>query len=246
MPKGQPRLSASDVAAIRQWVEAGESWPAEIKLEDRSKSGPWWSLAPLVRPAVPDVSSDLIRTPIDAFILAKHNELGLRHTPEADRRTLIRRLSFDLHRPAADAGGDRRLPGDDAARCVRETGRPPAGLVRATASAGAGTGSTSSTTATRTATTRTSRDQRLALPRLRHRALNADKPYSRFVQEQLAGDVLFPDDPDGIDRHRLRRRRPVGLRRPRRAARGNDRQGDRAARTIATTWSSPPCPRSPA
>jgi mono/diheme cytochrome c family protein len=97
MPKGQPRLSASDVAAIRQWVEAGAPWPAEIKLEDRSKSGPWWSLAPLVRPAVPEVSSDGIRTPIDSFILAKQKELGLRHAAEADRRMLIRRLSFDLH-----------------------------------------------------------------------------------------------------------------------------------------------------
>ena len=88
MPKGQPALSAADVAAIRDWVVAG-AWPADVTLTDKSKSGPWWSLAPLARPEVPAIDSDWIRTPIDAFVLAKHGELGLHHAAEADRRTLL-------------------------------------------------------------------------------------------------------------------------------------------------------------
>ena len=46
------------------------------------------------------------------------------------------------------------------------------------------------------------------------RAFNDDMPYDRFVREQIAGDVLVPGEPDGRDRHRVRRRRPLGLRRP--------------------------------
>ena len=58
----------------------------------------WWSLKPLVRPAVPVVPNPAARVanPIDAFVLARLAEKGLAPSPEADRRTLIRRLYFDL------------------------------------------------------------------------------------------------------------------------------------------------------
>src|SRR5262245_44645710 len=57
----------------------------------------WWSLRPLTRPAVPRPHvSGWVRNPIDAFVLAELERRGLRPSPEADRRTLIRRLSFDL------------------------------------------------------------------------------------------------------------------------------------------------------
>src|SRR6184192_1328351 len=51
----------------------------------------WWSFRPLARPAVPEG-----RNPIDGFVRAKLREKGLAPAPEADRRTLIRRLYFDL------------------------------------------------------------------------------------------------------------------------------------------------------
>src|SRR5262249_41755180 len=64
------------------------------------RAGPdWWSLQPIRRPPVPAVTEaniHLVRTPIDAFILAKLQAKGLGLSPEADRATLIRRLSFDL------------------------------------------------------------------------------------------------------------------------------------------------------
>ncbi len=50
------------------------------------------------------------------------------------------------------------------------------------------------------------------------RAFNQDKPYGRFIREQIAGDVFFPGTPEGRDRDRFHRRRPVGLRRPGRIA----------------------------
>src|SRR5438270_10309826 len=56
----------------------------------------WWSLRPLSLPAVPKGDAGRVRTPVDAFVLAKLREKGFAPAPEADRRTLIRRLYFDL------------------------------------------------------------------------------------------------------------------------------------------------------
>src|SRR5689334_17822069 len=58
----------------------------------------WWSLRPVVRPPLPPVKDrGWVRTPIDAFILAGLEAKGLCPAPPADRVTLIRRLTFDLH-----------------------------------------------------------------------------------------------------------------------------------------------------
>ena len=60
----------------------------------------WWSLRPLVKPAPPATADagqgGWARTPIDRFILAKLREKGLSPSPEADKRTLLRRVTFDL------------------------------------------------------------------------------------------------------------------------------------------------------
>src|SRR5580765_5406856 len=73
---------------------------ATISPDEKAAASPteWWSLKPFKRPAVPVVANQRwrIRNPIDAFILAKLEEKGLVPSPEADRRTLIRRLYFDL------------------------------------------------------------------------------------------------------------------------------------------------------
>ena len=58
----------------------------------------WWAIQPLDRPAIPEVKNrPWVRTPIDAFILSRCEAVGLRPAPEAERRTLIRRLTYDLH-----------------------------------------------------------------------------------------------------------------------------------------------------
>jgi hypothetical protein len=57
----------------------------------------WWSLQPVDRPDVPEVSdTSWVRNPIDHFVLAKLELEGLKPSPEADKQTLTRRLYFDL------------------------------------------------------------------------------------------------------------------------------------------------------
>ena len=95
MPKEDDPLSAEEIATISAWIEAGARWPAGLNLEPRDG---WWSRQPLVRPAVPEPSpgAPKLHTPIDHFLAAKLHTEGLAFSPEADRRTLIRRLYFDL------------------------------------------------------------------------------------------------------------------------------------------------------
>ena len=79
------KLSPRDIAILKKWVEQGASW-----------QGHWSYLKP-VRAAVPSATDDAFaRNDIDRFVLAKLNAAGLKPSREADRVTLIRRLSFDL------------------------------------------------------------------------------------------------------------------------------------------------------
>jgi hypothetical protein len=89
MPKAGPPLTPQQVAVIRRWVEEGA--------KGAFKEETWWSLKPLTRPAIPSPSTEWGRTPVDSFVLAGLRDAGLTPSREADRRTLIRRLYFDLH-----------------------------------------------------------------------------------------------------------------------------------------------------
>ena len=93
-PKGPP-LDAAQVALIKTWIDAGAVGPAnEVAAVAASKH---WSFQPIKRPAVPAVKDKAwVRNPIDAFILARLEKEGVAPSPEADRATLIRRLSLDL------------------------------------------------------------------------------------------------------------------------------------------------------
>ena len=201
MPKGGPKLAARDVAAIRRWIEEGALWPEKLVLRDRklAGTGKWWSLKPLVRPAVPDLADDKwARTPLDRFVLAKLREQGLKPSPETDRRTLIRRVTFDLiglpPTPAeveaflADKAPDayERLVDQllDSPRYGERWGRHWLDLVHFGESHGYDKDKPRPNAWPY-------RDYVIA-------AFNDDLPYDRFVEEQLAGDVLFPDDPRGV------------------------------------------------
>ena len=79
------KLSPRDIAILKKWVEQGASW-----------QGHWSYLKP-VRAAVPSATDAAFsRNDIDHFVLARLNAAGLKPSREADRVTLIRRLSFDL------------------------------------------------------------------------------------------------------------------------------------------------------
>jgi hypothetical protein len=84
-PSLHKQLSAAQKEKLKTWIAAGAEYQ------------PLWSFIPPVRPALPAVHSpDWVRNPIDRFVLAALEQRGLQPAPEADRRTLARRLSLDL------------------------------------------------------------------------------------------------------------------------------------------------------
>lgn len=201
MPKNAKPLTAGEIESLRQWIAAGANWPAGVILRDRSLAdGEWWSLKPIVKPPVPKLSQEdaqHVRTPIDAFILAKQRELGIGPSPDADRRTLLRRLSFDLtglpptpeevdafvhdsDPTAYEKLVDRLL---DSPHYAERWARHWLDVVHYGDTHGYD-------------------KDKLRLNAWPYRdyvirAFNEDRPYSRFVHEQLAGDVLWPETLDG-------------------------------------------------
>ena len=96
MPK-DGKLSAAEVAALEKWIALGAPWPVEAKLLPpkgiETAGSIHWAFQPVKRPPVPAGAAH----PVDEFVKAKLAEKKLAPSPEADRRTLIRRLTFDLH-----------------------------------------------------------------------------------------------------------------------------------------------------
>jgi hypothetical protein len=86
------------------WVRMGAPWPEEVIAADKPSASiaearrTHWSFRPVTKPAVPAVkNSAWVKTPIDAFVLARLQARGLTPAPAAERRTLLRRVSLDLH-----------------------------------------------------------------------------------------------------------------------------------------------------
>ncbi len=102
MPPREP-LSSTEIELVRRWINTGAKWDGPALVADSpdraGRAGlDWWSLQPIRRPAVPVVKArGRLQTPIDAFVLSGGAEAkNLSFAPEADRRTLIRRVTFDL------------------------------------------------------------------------------------------------------------------------------------------------------
>ena len=156
-----------------------------------------WAFVPLVRPALPEVKQlERVRTAIDQFILHRLEKQGLQLMPEADRRVLIRRVSFDLSglppTPEAIDQFIRDSSPDAYGQLVDRLLDSPAygerwaqhwlDLARFAESDGF-------------------EHDKIRPDAWRYRdwvieALNEDLPYDEFVRLQLAGDELHPDDPD--------------------------------------------------
>jgi mono/diheme cytochrome c family protein len=205
MPQKAPKLPDATIADIGRWIDLGA--PYDRPLVDRAggakpssgqtQGGPaFWSFRPLAGAEPPAAhQATWVRTPIDRFIAAALEARQLKPNPIADRRTLIRRLSFDLTGlPPSPEGVDSfvRDPSPDAyERLVdRLLASPHFGerfarhwmdVARFAESHGY--------------------EQDYDRPYAYHyrdflmRAFNDDMPYDQFVRWQLAGDEWDPDDP---------------------------------------------------
>jgi hypothetical protein len=167
----------------------------------------WWAFQPVTKPAAPEVKNQSwVRNPVDAFILAKLEEKGLAPSAPANRITLIRRASLDLiglpptpeevQAFVADKSPDAFAKVVDrllaSPHYGERWGRHWLDLARYADSEGF-----------------KSDETRPNIWRYRDYVIdsfNADKPYDRFVREQIAGDELYPNDPQaliatGFNRH---------------------------------------------
>ena len=106
MPPDGERLSAAEVTLLTEWIDSGADWPESeadriARETDRDPRLDHWAWQPVKRPAVPAAAASPVaawpaENEIDRFLQAKLADKHLAPAPEADRRTLIRRLSFDL------------------------------------------------------------------------------------------------------------------------------------------------------
>lgn len=98
MPLDQPPLEASQVELLRRWIDQEMPWPADASLLEHADPYPkHWSFHPAKREELPTVGlTDWPRNPIDYFVLEKQEAQGLLPSPEANRTTLLRRVSLDV------------------------------------------------------------------------------------------------------------------------------------------------------
>ncbi len=204
MPQDASPLTTEQVDILRQWVTSGADWPeGRIVQEPVVDNFDWWSFQKLTRPRQPSrkfppKEKKWVRAPIDRFIFDKLQEHGLTHASEADRRTLIRRLTYDLI----------GLPPTPEEVRAFEADTDPLGYERlvdrllASPHYGEKWARHWLDVVKYADTCGYDKDKLRpnAWPYRDYviRSFNEDKPYARFVQEQIAGDVLFPGEPDGI------------------------------------------------
>jgi mono/diheme cytochrome c family protein len=224
-PKENDRLTDEQIAYVRDWIAGGAPWPDEARIAELLAAGDPWSTAEGVlvttsggltdewtnrrykpenlweyQPLWTDESGRLsnVANPIDALIGDRLEELGLEPAPPADRRTLIRRATFDLiGLPPTPAEIDDFVndPADDDAAFSKvverllaspnygeQWGRHWLDVVRYADSSGYANDY-----------------ERGNAWRYRDyvvRAFNDDKPYDRFIREQLAGDEIDSSNPE--------------------------------------------------
>ena len=222
-PKENDRLTERQARKIRDWIDAGAPWPdektqakyvAESLAEEQTAEGvrvptsgglsdDWtnrrynpedlWAFQPVRPVAIPDNDVD---NQVDAFHLARLQEAGLSPAPPADKRTLLRRAYFDL---------TGLPPTPEEAREFLEDSSPGAwsaliDRLLASPHYGERWGQHWLDVARYADTAGNSNDyERSNAWRYRDyviRSFNQDKPYNRFVVEQIAGDEIEPDNPE--------------------------------------------------
>ncbi|WP_345682321.1 DUF1549 domain-containing protein [Novipirellula caenicola] len=199
MPQDAPPLSQPQIDVIQRWITAGVIWPEGVTLSEPSISDRnWWSLRPL---AAVKIDENDHTHPIDTLIDAKLTANDLRPVDIADPATLVRRLHYDLTGLPPTPAEIRTYLQD--VKSNPETAYTTL-VDRLLDSPGFGEkwGQHWLDLARYAETHGYDKDK----PRTNAwpyrdyviRSFNDDKPYGRFVQEQVAGDALFPGEADGM------------------------------------------------
>ncbi len=200
MPKDRPPLSEEEKKTLKSWIEQGGKWGMErvdpfLVSTDRRAGYDWWSLQPVSQPPLPSVSNpQWARNEVDRFVLEQLEARGLKPAPEADRRTLIRRVSFDLTGLPPEPEEVERFVKDpdpqayeklvdrllDSPQYGERWARHWLDVIRFGESQGF-------------------ERNRIRENAWKYRdwvidAFNRDMPYDEFVRRQIAGDVLYPGD----------------------------------------------------
>lgn len=201
-------LTSEQVAALEKWVALGAPWPAEVaKSGETDENGfteedrNWWAIKPVADPAPPKAGEGWAKNPIDAFIAAKLAEKDLKPAAPAEAGELVRRLYFDLHglppAPEEVVAFEKAFPADPdkavaeladkllaSPRYGERWGQHWLDVVRYAESDGY-----------------RADDYRPETWIYRDyvvRSINEDKPYHRFIREQLAADEFAADDPETL------------------------------------------------
>ncbi|HEX4945783.1 MAG TPA: PSD1 and planctomycete cytochrome C domain-containing protein [Blastocatellia bacterium] len=99
MPKGGAKLKENEIADLSQWIKDGAYWPATAAVKNdyliKPEHKAFWSFQPVRNPTIPTVKGQT-NNAVDAFLLAKLEANNLTFNTPADKRTLIRRATFDL------------------------------------------------------------------------------------------------------------------------------------------------------
>ena len=190
MPPAKP-LAAADIEVLRSWINQGAHWPENAETTNAPLST-WWSFQKVVKPARP---STAVANPVDGFILDKLSAEKLPPSPRASAATLARRAYMDLWGLPPTAAQIDEFVADQSPgawpKLIDELlssphygekwGRHWLDLVRYSDTAGFELDS-------------------YIHDAWRYRdwviqAFNDDKPYDRFIREQIAADELYPEDP---------------------------------------------------
>ncbi|MDA1163865.1 MAG: DUF1549 domain-containing protein, partial [Planctomycetota bacterium] len=208
-PEGEPRLRSADVAVLRQWISAGAAIAGKDELPlsvgDNTSEAfdenvrQHWSFQPVRKVTPPEVANAAwLQTPVDAFTLAALEQRNWQSAPVATRTELIRRVYFDLL-------GLPPQPEEIAAFVNDESPYAYEKLVdRLLASPHYGERWAQHwLDVVRFAETEGFEYDRHLPDAWRFRdyvidSLNTDKPFDRFIMEQIAGDEILPDDPQNL------------------------------------------------
>jgi mono/diheme cytochrome c family protein len=197
-PKGDG-LTQAEIATLSRWIDEGANWPDGVDRVTLADPRDHWSFRPVARPEPPTTADETWgRNEVDRFVLARLEQAGLRPAPEADRASWLRRVSFDLTGlppSPEEIDGFVNDPAEEAWERVVDAllASPRYGerwaqhwldVVRYADTHGF--------------EVNTERPHAWPYRDYVIRAFNDDRPYDRFVREQIAGDTLGEDAATGF------------------------------------------------